>query len=135
VAGDVGLGTGGEEAGREAATVAVFTDLAATANPHRVDAYEELAKYFEHRERNHAMALEMTRCAMKYCDTPGLRKREERLSRRLPCRRLGGCCSSALEGSHSELDLRTLPGRVELTLYGFHPWLVLSLQGLEQSKQ
>ena len=68
--------------GREAATVAVFTDLAASPNPYRVDAYEELAKYFEHRERNHSMALEMTRCAMKYGNTPTLKKREERLSKR-----------------------------------------------------
>ena len=68
--------------GREAATVALFTDVASSPNPHRVDAYEELAKYFEHRERNHAMALEMTRCAMKYADTPALKKREARLARR-----------------------------------------------------
>lgn len=68
--------------GREAATVAIFTELAATPNPFRVEAYEELAKYFEHKERNHSMALEMTRSAMKYGDTPTLKKREERLSRR-----------------------------------------------------
>jgi hypothetical protein len=68
--------------GREAATVAIFTELAATPNPFRVEAYEELAKYFEHKERNHSMALEMTRSAMKYGDSPTLKKREERLSRR-----------------------------------------------------
>jgi len=68
--------------GRESATVAVFTDLAASPNPYRVGAYEELAKYFEHSERNHSMALEMTRTAMKYGDTPTLRKREQRLSKR-----------------------------------------------------
>ena len=68
--------------GREAASIAVFTDLASAPNPHRVDAYEELAKYFEHKERNHSMALEMTRSAMRYGDTPTLRKREERLAKR-----------------------------------------------------
>jgi uncharacterized protein YprB with RNaseH-like and TPR domain len=68
--------------GREAATIAVFSDLAASPNPYRVSAYEELAKYFEHRERNHSMALEMTRSAMKYGHTPTLKKREERLAKR-----------------------------------------------------
>jgi uncharacterized protein YprB with RNaseH-like and TPR domain len=68
--------------GREPAAVAVFTELAATPNPHRVEAYEELAKYFEHKERNHSMALEMTRSAMKYGVTPTLKKREERLAKR-----------------------------------------------------
>ena len=68
--------------GRESATVAVFTDLAASPNPYRVGAYEELAKYFEHSERNHSMALEMTRSAMKYGDTPTLKKREARLTKR-----------------------------------------------------
>ena len=68
--------------GRESATVAVFTDLAGCSNPYRVNAYEELAKYFEHRERNHSMALEMTRSAMRYGHTPALKKREERLTKR-----------------------------------------------------
>lgn len=68
--------------GREEATVAIFTDLAGSPNPLRADAYEELAKYFEHRERNPARALEMTRCAMRFGDTPALQKREERLSKR-----------------------------------------------------
>lgn len=76
------LGQAEKKLGREAATVAVFTDLAASPNPYRVDAYEELAKHFEHRERNHQMALEMTRSAMKYGDTPTLKKREERLTKR-----------------------------------------------------
>ena len=71
-----------KKVGREAGAVAVFTDLAASPNPYRVEAYEELAKYFEHKERNPSMALEMTRSAMKYGDTPTLRKREERLSKR-----------------------------------------------------
>jgi tetratricopeptide (TPR) repeat protein len=78
--------------GRAEAAIAVFTDLAGCSNPFRVDAYEELAKYFEHRERNHVMALEMTQCAMKYGHTPTLKKREERLTKRASqpkSRRLG----------------------------------------------
>ena len=41
----------------------VLTELAASRNPYRVRAFEELAKHYEHRERNYAMALEMTRSA------------------------------------------------------------------------
>jgi uncharacterized protein YprB with RNaseH-like and TPR domain len=65
--------------GREDAALAVFTDLAACRNPHRLRALEELAKYYEHRERNYAMALEMTRTALALDDTPEMRRREQRL--------------------------------------------------------
>jgi uncharacterized protein YprB with RNaseH-like and TPR domain len=69
--------------GREDAALAVFADLAASRNPHRLRALEELAKHYEHRERNYAMAMEMTRSALALADTPGIRRREERLRRRL----------------------------------------------------
>ena len=52
-------------------------------NPFRVRALEELAKHYEHRERNHSMALEMTRTALAFEDTPPLRRREERLKGRI----------------------------------------------------
>jgi uncharacterized protein YprB with RNaseH-like and TPR domain len=64
------------------AALAVWTDLAAARNPFRVRALEELAKHYEHREKNYAMALEMTRTAIAYEDAPGLRKREHRLENR-----------------------------------------------------
>jgi tetratricopeptide (TPR) repeat protein len=64
------------------AALAVWTDLAAARNPFRVRALEELAKHYEHREKNYAMALEMTRTALAYEDAPGLRKREHRLENR-----------------------------------------------------
>ncbi len=74
--------------GREDAAVAVFTELTQSPNPFRTEAYEELAKYFEHSEKNYVMALEMTRTALNIIDTPELRKREERLARRASSRRL-----------------------------------------------
>src|SRR5579872_2978260 len=43
------------------AAIEAFTELAASRNPFRAAAFEELAKHYEHRERNYAMALEMTR--------------------------------------------------------------------------
>jgi hypothetical protein len=38
-----------------------------------------LAKHYEHRESNYAMALEMTQAAIAEGDTPQLRGREKRL--------------------------------------------------------
>jgi uncharacterized protein YprB with RNaseH-like and TPR domain len=69
--------------GRDAAALVMFTDLAASANPFRVRAMEELAKHYEHRERNYAMALEMTRNALEHRDVPEIRRREERLKKRV----------------------------------------------------
>jgi uncharacterized protein len=68
--------------GRDDAALPVFTELAESRNPFRVAALEELAKHYEHREKNYAMALEMTRTALDFADTPELRKRETRLARR-----------------------------------------------------
>ncbi|MGH9668435.1 MAG: ribonuclease H-like domain-containing protein, partial [Bryobacteraceae bacterium] len=69
--------------GRQSEAVAVWTDLAASRNPYRAAAYEELAKFHEHRQRNPSIALEMTRAALALADSPALRKREARLSRLL----------------------------------------------------
>ncbi len=60
-----------------------FAELARSRNPCRVRACEELAKYYEHRERNHAAALESTIAALAWQDTPELRARETRLRSRL----------------------------------------------------
>jgi uncharacterized protein YprB with RNaseH-like and TPR domain len=68
--------------GCEDAALAVFTDLASSRNPFRVHALQELAKYYEHREKNYAMALEMTRNALVFEESEALRKREARLSKR-----------------------------------------------------
>lgn len=61
----------------------LFTDLAAARNPFRVAALEELAKYYEHRERNFEMALEMTRAALAREESVTLRQRETRLMKRI----------------------------------------------------
>ena len=68
--------------GRVDAAVALVAELAASRNPYRVRALEELAKHYEHRERNYAMALEMTRTALSLADTPAIRRREQRLQAR-----------------------------------------------------
>jgi tetratricopeptide (TPR) repeat protein len=68
---------------RHAAALAVYTDLAAAKNPYRAPALEELAKYYERRERNYAMALEMTCSALALEDSEPMRRREQRLRSRL----------------------------------------------------
>ena len=69
--------------GHGEAALAAMTELAAGRNPYRAQALAELAKHYEHRERNHAMALEMTRAALAIEDSPALRRREVRLRTRL----------------------------------------------------
>ena len=80
--------------GRMPAAVAAFTDLAASRNPYRVRALEEVAKYYEHHERNYTMALEVTRGALQIEESPQLRRRECRLGRRVKngSKRLPGLC-------------------------------------------
>jgi uncharacterized protein YprB with RNaseH-like and TPR domain len=68
--------------GRSGQALAIVTELAESRNPYRVRALEELAKHYEHRERNYAMALEMTRAALAFEDSPGIRRREQRLKAR-----------------------------------------------------
>ncbi len=74
--------------GREDAALAVLTELAALPNPFRCEAYTELAKHFEHREKNYPMALEMTRSALRLAESPELLKRAARLERKSTARRL-----------------------------------------------
>jgi tetratricopeptide (TPR) repeat protein len=74
--------------GREPAALEAFTELASTRNPHQLPALEELAKHYEHRERNYAMALEFTRSALEIEDSEPLRRRAARLNRRLDKTRL-----------------------------------------------
>jgi uncharacterized protein YprB with RNaseH-like and TPR domain len=60
-----------------------WNDLASAKNPFRVRALEELAKHHEHGDKNYGQALKFTRAALELEDLPELRKREERLGRRL----------------------------------------------------
>ena len=69
--------------GRTDAALAGLTELAASPNAFRVRALEELAKHYEHGERNYGMALEMTRSALELESSPALLRREERLKARL----------------------------------------------------
>ena len=69
--------------GNEDAALALLTDLAQCRNAYRLCALEELAKHYEHRVRNAAMALEFTLEALRYGKSEGLLRRRVRLERRL----------------------------------------------------
>lgn len=75
--------------GREAIALPLFTELANVRNPMRVAALQELAKYYEHRERNYAVALEMTHAALGLDGSERFERRAARLAKRLsaPIRR------------------------------------------------
>jgi uncharacterized protein YprB with RNaseH-like and TPR domain len=68
--------------GRDAAALDVWNDLALSRNPFQVRALEELAKHHEHRAKNHALALDLTRRALALAASPALRNREARLLHR-----------------------------------------------------
>lgn len=64
------------------ASVATFIDLAASRNTYQVKACEELAKHYEHKERNAHRALEYVRAARCLQDSEGLAARQARLERK-----------------------------------------------------
>ena len=64
------------------AALATFSDLSLSPNPFQARACEELAKHYEHRERNYRMALECTRAARSIGDSEPLAARQSRLEAR-----------------------------------------------------
>jgi len=78
--------------GADEPAVAIWNDLAAVRNAFRIPALEELAKHYEHRQKDLGRALETTRTALGYLDVshedaPALRRREQRLIKRTETRR------------------------------------------------
>ena len=69
--------------GRLCAALEGFTELAGCRNEYRVSALEELAKYYEHEERNLALALDFTAQALHFGESDALRHRRQRLEKRL----------------------------------------------------
>lgn len=78
-----------KKAQRSAAALSVLTELASCPNAYRVSALEELAKHYEHRERNYAVALDFTLEAIRLGAPPTLVQRRDRLRRRLEKPRSG----------------------------------------------
>jgi uncharacterized protein YprB with RNaseH-like and TPR domain len=76
------IGTIEKRLGRCDEALAIFTDLAGSRNACRLRALRELAVHYEHRARDYAKALDVTRRALALEDNPDLRRREQRLIRR-----------------------------------------------------
>ncbi len=88
---------------RPTAALGIWTELAGCRNDYRVAAFEELAKYYEHEERNYGVALDFTEQAIRYNGSPALLHRKTRLERRLSKprpRRLPGAEKRQREFSH-----------------------------------
>ena len=68
--------------GRRHAALQIFTELAGCRNEYRGEALEELAKFYEHEEKNYGLALEFTREALRQGSSESLVRRENRLRRR-----------------------------------------------------
>ena len=64
---------------REPAAVAVWSELAGCRNVFQAAALEELAKFYEHREKKYAMALEFTEAALRLAENDELQRRRQRL--------------------------------------------------------
>ena len=78
-----------KKTGNEAGALALFTELTTAKNPHQAEAFEELAKYYEHTGKNYALALDMTEAAQRLAPSPALSRRRERLVKRATVRRPG----------------------------------------------
>jgi uncharacterized protein YprB with RNaseH-like and TPR domain len=65
------------------AALQTLTELAGCSNEYRVTALEELAKFYEHEERNYGIALDFTEQALRHDETPELRHRQTRLLKRI----------------------------------------------------
>jgi tetratricopeptide (TPR) repeat protein len=69
--------------GCDEAALGIWSDLAAAKNPFRSRALEELAKHYEHRQKQYALALGAAQAAIAIDDSAALRKREQRLLRKI----------------------------------------------------
>ena len=65
------------------AALAIYTELASTVNPFHSQACEELAKHYEHKERNPSIAMEFVLTAMEFGASPALEKRKTRLAEKI----------------------------------------------------
>lgn len=67
---------------RHEAAVALWSELSTARNPRQAEALERLAIHYERREKNPAMALEMTLAALAIAPTESLQNRADRLNKK-----------------------------------------------------
>ena len=70
-------------AGHHSAQVQLLRDLSRVSNIYRAAAFVELAKHYEHREKDLERALQMTRSAQRYAPSDELHHRELRIQRKM----------------------------------------------------
>jgi uncharacterized protein len=92
----------------DGAAVKIWHDLAGSKNPFQVKAHEELAKYFEHSAKDYARALELTRAALELNDSEELRKREQRLMRRVSSASVSLASSTGVSGQRKSRRAKKL---------------------------
>lgn len=72
-----------KKCGRRDAALNVYAELAGCKNDYRVSALEELAKFYEHEEKNFSLALDFTCKAIELMPSSALLQRKSRLEKRL----------------------------------------------------
>lgn len=77
------LGLIEKKLGRIREALTIWTDLAQSRTPHRAEALVELAKYYEHHEKNYFMALECTLEAARLDRSDEIENRRMRLERKI----------------------------------------------------
>jgi uncharacterized protein len=75
--------------GRPQEALRTFLELGNCRNEFRIPALEEVAKFYEHEERNYVLALDFTHQALAINESAGLLHRKDRLEKRLAKRRSG----------------------------------------------
>ena len=69
--------------GNREAMVGMLSDITEVRNAHQLSAFEELAKHYEHHEKNYRRALAMTDAAVAIDSSPGLLHRKNRLGNKI----------------------------------------------------
>ncbi len=69
--------------GNRETMVGILSDVTEVRNAHQLSAFEELAKHYEHHEKNYRQALAMTDAAVAIGSSPELLHRRSRLSSKL----------------------------------------------------
>ncbi len=88
-------------AGRHEEQVRLLRDLARVSAMHRAAAFVELAKHYEHRLKDYALALKMTRNAQRHAPSEELRHRERRILRKLNAATQDGKAEATAPGAGS----------------------------------
>lgn len=88
-------------AGHHEEQVQLLRDLARVSAMHRAAAFVELAKHYEHRLKDYALALKMTRNAQRHAPSEELCHRERRILRKLSATAKDGKARATVHGTDS----------------------------------